>query len=354
MPPKKKQIRILGAGISGLVSGIILAKNGYQVEIFEKRARIGSFFEKDIHSLRNYSYNCDVIEKYKKLGIQISKVHTIFKEIRCVAPSKCIEIFSKNKPLFYNVIRGYNDKYSLDVKLFEQAKKLGVRIYFNQTINPDKKNINIIATGAPNRNKKGIAYGRYYKTVSIIEPNTLYFFLNNDNASSYGYTYLLPFSNNQIFLCLVATPEDKSRLKKRFDTLLEKNNIIKKILKNAQQQNEVFGFGFFDTPKTAIKNKKLYVGEAAGFLDASTGFGLHYAILSGYLATQSIIKNNDYDELWEKTFGKELETKYARRLYLEKLGIIGQKKIIENLIKNYGKKISINNYKKYTENIIKN
>ena len=91
---KKKQIKILGAGISGLVSGIILAKNGYPVKIFEKRSRVGSFLKKDIHTLKNYYYGYDVIEKYKELGIKISHFYPIFKEFRFSPSLKHIEIYS--------------------------------------------------------------------------------------------------------------------------------------------------------------------------------------------------------------------------------------------------------------------
>ncbi len=63
---KNKQIKILGAGISGLTTGIILSKHGYQVEIFEKRLRIGSFFEDCIHSVKNF-FDIDILEYYKNI-----------------------------------------------------------------------------------------------------------------------------------------------------------------------------------------------------------------------------------------------------------------------------------------------
>ena len=347
----KEEIKILGAGISGLTAGIILAKNNYPVKIFEKRSRVGSFIKKDIHSLRNYSYDYDVIEKYKELGIKISNFYPIFKEFRFSPSLKYIEIYSKNKPLFYNVIRGYADERSLDIDLFNQAKKYGAEFIFNSNIDPDKKSdIDIIATGAVYR--KGLVYGQHYKNISI-EPNALYFFLQNVH-SSYAYSYIVPFSENEASLAIVSPrQENKEYIKKEFNKLLKENNVVKKVIKNANLENDFFGYASFKIPETAIKHKKLYVGEAAGFLDATTGYGIHFAVLSGYLAAQSIIKNKNYDELWKNSFEEELKKRIIRRNLMKKLGVKGQKMMIENLVKKYGNRISIEDYNKIYDKIPK-
>lgn len=337
---RKRNIRILGAGISGLVAGITLAKSGLKVKVFEKRSRVGSFFEKNIHSFRNYIYDYDVIEKYKQIGIEIPHTYPIFKEFRFSPSLKCVEIYSKSKPLFYNFFRGYKDEKSLDVELYKLAKKNGVKFYFNQNLNNTE--VDIIATGA--RTVKGIAYVEHYKVCSEIAPNSIYMFLNND-YSPRGYTYILPF-NNEVSVGIASTKkESRSDFKKRFNNFKNNNPIIKKNLQNAKFENENFGFAFYDLPKTAMENGKLYVGEAAGFLDAVSGFGTHYAILSGYLAAKAIIENKNYDNLWQEAFGDELKIQYLRRNKLEKFTNRDYEKTIENLIRNYGNKISAREYK---------
>jgi len=341
---KNRQIKILGAGISGLSAGIILARNGYEVEIFEKRSRVGSYFEKSIHSVRNYFYSYDVIEKYKKLGINASNFYPIFKEFRySPSLSKSVEIYSGKEPLFYNFIRGYDDKNSLDNELLKLAKDYGVQVYFDQKIDPNNKNIDIVATGA--YCAKYIGYGAHYKNFSDIRINSIYYFLNNHYAPG-GYIYILPFLDEFSLVIATTKIKDKDQLKKRFSKLKKENNIIKKVLKKAKFINEVFGVASFDFPKTAIKDGKLYIGEAAGFLDATTGFGIHYAIFSGYLAAMAIINNENYDKLWKKYFGQELKAKYSKEANFKKMNIKEQEKIIEDLIKQYGDKISIEDYKK--------
>jgi len=338
---RQKKIKILGAGISGMVAGNILAKNGYEVEIFEKRSRIGSFFKKDVHSLRNYCYNYDVIRKYKKLGIKIPYTYPIFKEFRFSPFLRCLEIYSKNKPLFYNFIRGYDSENSFDVNLYKIAKKSGVKFYFNQVI--DSSKVDIIATGV--RSIKGVAYGEHYEGISGITPNSLYIFLNN-RYSPHGYSCILPFNNEASVVIISTKKESKEKLRKRFNNLKNNNPIIRKILKDAVFKNEIFGYAFYDFPQSAIKNKKLYTGEAAGFLDAATGFGTHYAILSGYLAAKAIIEKINYDYLWKKAFGEELKKQYSQRMKLQKFDNNDYEQIIENMIENYGEKIPASEYNK--------
>ncbi|MCX6818634.1 MAG: NAD(P)/FAD-dependent oxidoreductase [Candidatus Aenigmarchaeota archaeon] len=337
---KNKKVRILGAGISGLVAGITLARNGFQVEIFEKRPRIGSFFEKTIHSLRNYYYDYDVIRKYRSLGIKISNIYPIFREFRFSPSLKKVEIYSKNKPLFYNFVRGYNSKKSFDFKLYETAKKLGVKLYFNKVIN--HKEVDIIATGASSIG--GIAYGEHYSEISGLAPNSVYIFLDN-RYSPNGYSCILPFNNEASIFISSTKNESKDDLKKKFNLLKNNNPIIRKIIKNAKFKNEIFGFAFFDDPKTAIKNGKLYVGESAGFLDAATGFGTHYAILSGYLAAIAIIENKNYDDLWKETFEEEIKIHYLKRGKIQKFTNRDHEKIIDILTKKYGGKLSASEYK---------
>jgi len=338
---KKKKIKILGAGISGLVAAITLARNCFEVEVFEKRPRIGSFFKRDVHSLRNYYYDYDVLKKYRSLGIKISHTYPIFRELRFSPSLKQVEIYSKNKPLFYNFIRGYDSEKSFDVELYKTAKKLGVKFHFNRTLR--NTDANIVATGA--HFVKGMGYGKHYSGVSRVIPNSNYIFLNN-NYSPNGYSCVLPFNNEASIILGSTKKESKTNLKKRFNRLKNDNPIIKKIIENAKFENEIFGFIFYDLPKTAKKNGKLYVGEAAGFLDAATVFGTHYAIFSGYLAAKAIIENKNYDKLWKYAFGTELKTQYLKRMKLQKFTNNDYEKTIEGLIKTYGNKISERDYSK--------
>lgn len=90
------------------------------------------------------------------------------------------------------------------------------------------------------------------------------------------------------------------------------------------------GFGGFNVPKSAIKDGRLYVGEAAGFQDPARGFGMNYALETGKLAADSIINNQNYDELWKKQLGFQLKIDYASRFALSLFG----DRIIDYLFRN--------------------
>ena len=50
-----KEIKILGAGLSGLTAAINLAKEGYRVDVYEKNKDVGMRFHGDIQGLENWS-----------------------------------------------------------------------------------------------------------------------------------------------------------------------------------------------------------------------------------------------------------------------------------------------------------
>lgn len=57
-----KQIKILGAGISGLTAAINLAKAGYKVDVYERNKDVGMRFGGDLQGLENWSDKEDVLE----------------------------------------------------------------------------------------------------------------------------------------------------------------------------------------------------------------------------------------------------------------------------------------------------
>lgn len=61
-----KGIRILGAGLSGLTAAINIAKEGYQVDIFEKNEGMGMRFHGGILGLENWSEKKDILEEFSK------------------------------------------------------------------------------------------------------------------------------------------------------------------------------------------------------------------------------------------------------------------------------------------------
>jgi flavin-dependent dehydrogenase len=62
-----------------------------------------------------------------------------------------------------------------------------------------------------------------------------------------------------------------------------------------------------------MKGRVYYVGEAAGFQDPFRGFGMNYALESGYLAAKALLEGKDYDRMWKEQFKSRIKTDLFRR-----------------------------------------
>jgi len=290
-----KNVKILGAGLSGLTAAINLAKRGYKVEVYEKFPKIGDHYGENPQMLPNWFSNKDVIKELEECGIEINWLNKIEKIVIWLGNKKIT--FNSNKtPIGYTVLRGGDNSFEND--LARQARKLGIRITtkFNKKIDAD-----IIATGESKIYTVG--YGRVYK--GVFNPNKTLVFFDKDKSLGSGYRYLFPHSSNIATVKASKSFNSKNNLAEDL-----KNFINKKLSGLISEKNFLYDFGSknsFFIPKTAVKDKKLFVGEAAGFQDELFRFGMRYAIISGYLAAKSITENLDYDLLWKKRFSEEFK-----------------------------------------------
>lgn len=123
----------------------------------------------------------------------------------------------------------------------------------------------------------------------------------------------------------------KNGLKPRVREYRRENEYFERMVRffkdniNIDIRNErKFGcYGNFFIWDTQIHHKKLYVGESAGFQDCLWGFGMRYAILSGYLAAKSLMEELEYDMLWKKELRPMLETSLINRYLFERFGHTG-------------------------------
>jgi flavin-dependent dehydrogenase len=146
--PSIKAIKVFGAGISGLVAAINLANSGFEVEIREKRDRVGG--DPEWHpSVHQQCFDVDKTSQY--IGIDLTG---------CFKPVKRHNIF------FYDKIKSIEmpdqsyicekgpQSSSIDQILYLQAEKAGVKFIFGEPLNlgdlcgPKTKNTSyIVATG---------------------------------------------------------------------------------------------------------------------------------------------------------------------------------------------------------------
>ncbi len=317
----KKEIKIAGAGISGLTAAILLAKNGYKVTIYEVANHAGGRFKGDWQNLANWTKNIDILEYLKKLGFKINFFTKPCYEMRILTANlKEIKIKSL-QPLFYSVKRG-KPQDSIDNGLLKQAKRLGVNVTFNT---PKKETeVDIVATGP--RRADGYVSGINF-TSSM--QDTIIISVDKNLSESYSYVEII---NGHGTLANYHDKPTKSNL-----IIFEEK--MKKLFNIQIEKSKPFGArGSFTLDGPFEEEKTIYVGEAAGFQDALAGFGMILAIDSGYLATQAIIKKKNYPKLCQEKISPQLKASYVNRNLYKRI----PNSIINNLDKISGNKNRLN------------
>jgi len=316
--------KILGGGIAGLTAAINLIDND-EVTVYEHRQQIGMKFKPNCQLLPNWNSKEDILPNLRKFNIKINwKTKLDFVDVYSPNLKNKAEVFSDERPVGYTVIRG--GKKSFEYYLAKQAKKKGVKIVTNFK---NKDSFDIIATGS--KYPEGLGYGvvlrgHFNKSKAII--------LFDYNIAPGGYIYLLPHSNKLATIALATRKwsDPKILLKK-----LIEHRLFKEIFQSSEILYNFSGIAngtIKRIPETAKLKNSLLVGEAAGFQDNAFGFGMRYAILSGYLASKSIVEGLDYDNLWKDAFLDELKRTRLIRLALDK----ANNKFLNKFVAEVGKK----------------
>lgn len=287
----KKEINIVGAGLSGLTAGINLAKAGYKIKIFEKNETVGKRFHGDYQGIENWVYTQDAIDCLRKLNIEPNFPYYPVNELNIIGPNGAMKNLKFRKNAFYLVKRGA-DPDTLDQNLYQQAIKSGVEIFFNS---PKDHNYfgDIIAQGYfPDSPTDAIALGYTFPTNKADQAWAII----DDKIAPDGYNYCLIANGQATIAICIFKNYDKNQ-----EYLTKTAQIFQQHIGLEMKDARTFGGtgnGFL--MKKATFNGRLYVGEAAGFIDGMWGFGMKYAMMSGYLAAQSIIEGADYEKLWKK------------------------------------------------------
>lgn len=300
-------IRILGAGISGLTAAINLAKAGYSVDVYEKNSDCGRRFLGDMQGIDNYYPEKDVLTMLRDMNIETNFQYYPLDQMILTNCSVKKTIGPLKRPGHYLVKRG-PDPGTLDHGLKEQAIESGARLHFKGTI-PEAE-ADIVATGPIGRSLAGIAKGIVFETAK--EDTTIT--ACNDALAYKGYSYLLI---REGYGCMVSVVfGDFKKIGGCFDAT--KNYFVNDLSLDIANPKPVGGVGCFSLDAPLKKGKTLYTGEAAGLQDFVGGFGMLFAFRSGYLAARCIIEGKDYASAAELEFGDQLRTSTVNRYIYEK------------------------------------
>lgn len=312
-------VKILGAGLAGLSAAINLTLGGREVEVFERKSDVGEQIKQNYQCLLSTRGKPDSYFKQFNLKPQCS-VFPLSKAI-LVTRTRDVSVSIKEPVIFY--LRGGKD--SLEYGLYRQAKDLGIRFFFNEKKDPSE--MDIVATGRKRCDM--VAFGCIYEDLDF--PRDTYLYMHDDRYSPRGwYLYILPLPGNRFKVVNCTSQPHVKQTRRLYFKAIREKEILRKYIGDAEPVETFGGFGGCHFPRSAVKGKTKYIGEAAGFQDPFRGFGMNYAMESGFLVARAILEGKDYDRLWKSHLKPRIKTDLFRRYAMVVFG----DKAIEHVFKN--------------------
>lgn len=278
-------IRIAGAGLAGLSTAINLAKQGHRVEVFEKRADAGFSRLPDWDAAENWTTERDLLGLLPQWGLSADFAYHPPREFEIYDQHGERYSVSTSRPLFYLLKRG-PEPGSLEQALKTMALSHDVAIHFNQGRTP--QDVDVWAAG--------VRSSGYFLSVGLTFRTThpdIVMVLVSSHTAPKAYAYMT-IVEGQGKLSLVLTrrfADARALLHSSIATFRR----ARWFSMDDTRPTAGFGgvLGAFLTPRAG----PIVVGEAAGFQDYLWGFGIRYALFSGYLAAQAIDQGVAYESL---------------------------------------------------------
>lgn len=312
-------VHVIGAGPAGLTAAIHLARNNYPVLVHEKNNDVGRRFNEDFQGIENWTTEQDAFDFMNSMGLQINFKWSVYEEGHFFGPDGHKYTIKTRRPLFYLVERGSSET-SLDQGLKQQALDLGVEFSWNDEVKTLPAEHVIIATGP--KAADAVAKGLIFETD---HPDGYYGFLD-DRIAPKGYAYLLVQGGKATFATCAFT--DFKNERHYFEKALQRmRELVPVTICNEREFGGYINFHFNSIPQDG----KLYIGENAGYQDYLWGFGMRYAMQSGYLAARSIISRRPYRELYRRHIHANLTTSLANRWLFSRLGNRGYSYLLKKL-----------------------
>jgi flavin-dependent dehydrogenase len=274
-----KEALVVGAGPSGLVAAINLAREGFKVRVYEREAQVGGYpyWHPSAHDtpvgkgLFNY------------IGIDLKECfQDCTANFLCVIQGQLMEDIPPMPPL-YACERGARPT-SLDSVLFKIAQKEGVDFEFNRKFlkeDMDKApETTVLATGlSPEMYEicevPTAVYGGYFGHKEITDPTPRASIFFGGFASEYGYSSCV---NNIYYVLLFSRREVTDKNLDEFRKQVQKFDHVE-----FDKWNRFKGF----TPKACnllYKDRFILTGTLAGVVEPAIGFGITGALLGGKIA----------------------------------------------------------------------
>lgn len=328
---------VVGAGPSGLNAARILAAEGLDVLVLERKNEIGK------HII------CAGIvgeEAFRSFDLSKESILKEIKEIKIVSPYSNVIKYEHPTPFAYVVDREKFDKF-----LAHSRGENEIRLELNSSVEDiirEKDSIELRTTGNGKSLKKyrtrmvlvstGVNY-TLHKKLDLGYPNDFlngiqaevdlgpvdctHVFLGKDIAPG-AFAWLVPIGGEIVRIGLITETDPKASFRQLVEKYFPSRSDS---LDKMKIQFKPIAQGL--TSKT-YGNRVLSLGEAAGQVKTTTGGGIYFGLLCSEIAARVILRSfeegcftekrlSEYERLWKRVLQKEIRIGYYARKLCAKL-----------------------------------
>lgn len=315
----KQDVAVIGGGLAGLITAILLSRDGWSVVLYEKK---------------RFPFHRVCGEYISNETVPFLKANGLFPEQFKPEAIKMLQLTSVNgKSAEINLdMGGFGvSRYTFDNFLYKTALDAGVNVIHEnvESIDPSRARVVLCAYGK--RSKLDYTLDREFihkrspyvgvKYHIRIDHELGLIALHNFKDGYCGISNIEDGKTNLCYLTHRKNMREHGNIRKMEEEVLFRNPFLKSIFERAEflfDKPEVINEISFEKKK-AIENHMLMIGDAAGMITPLCGNGMAMAIHSSKIAfgwTSSFLKNNITREQMENGYAKAWSQNFSQRLWV--------------------------------------